>query len=73
MYLMRERSIDMLALYESRLAGKYTKILHDNYQLIYRRGRASHHEVGVIITEEVKERMDEVKQSSMRVMFFWLG
>ena len=68
--LMKERNIDMLGLCETRLTGKGTKILHDNYQLIYSGGRDSHHGVGVILTEEMAKRVGEVEQSSERIMAF---
>lgn len=42
--LMRERNIDMWGL--CKLVSRGTKILHDNYQLIYSRGKDSHRGVG---------------------------
>ena len=71
--LMKERKLDIIGLCETRLTGEGTKLLHDNYQLIYSGGREAKHGVGVILTGELAQRAGHLIYKNERILSFSLG
>src|SRR5678816_2632700 len=66
--LMIERGLDVLGVCETRLAGSGVRVLHHNYQLIYSGGRENRHGVGVIMSEEMSQRVSNIEQKNSRIM-----
>ena len=69
---MQERKIDILGLCETRLPGEGTKLLHDNYQLLYKGGRTARHGVGLIVSEELAGKISHPNFKSDRIISFSL-
>ena len=67
-YLMQCRSIDMLGVCETRLRENGTKTLKDNYQLIFSGGESNKHGVGVMISEELAQRVCNTEFKGERIL-----
>ena len=68
--LMKDRNLDLLGLYETRLSG--SKLLHDNYCLFYCRGREAKHGVVIIMREELAEKVGYLVYENERILSFSL-
>lgn len=68
--LMLDRRLDILGVCEARLTGEGSKVIHNNYQLLYSGGEAHRHGVGVILTEEMAQRVESVDYGGERMMMF---
>ena len=70
--VMRERRIDILEVCETRLSGGGVKVLHDDFQLIYSGGQDNIHGVGVILSPELAQRVNNFEQVNERMLTFSL-
>ena len=70
--MMEERKIDILGLCETRLPGEGTKLLHNNYQLFYKGGRAAQHGVGFLVSEEIAGKISHLNFKCDRIISFSL-
>ena len=70
---MKERNLDMLGLCETRFNGEGIKVLHDDFQLIYKGGENAKHGVGIIMTKELAERVGYIIYKNERILSFSLG
>src|ERR1044072_2547719 len=70
--VMRERRIDILGVCETRLSGGGVKVLHDDFQLIYSGGQDNIPGVGVILSPELAQRVNNFEQVNERMLTFSL-
>ncbi|XP_068235925.1 uncharacterized protein [Palaemon carinicauda] len=68
--LMKARKLDIIGLCETRLTGQGTNLLHDNYHLIYSGGGEAKHGVGVILTEELAQKIEYLVYKNERISSF---
>lgn len=66
--LMEERALDLLGLCETRLKGEGMKMLHNNYVLVYSGGNEGRHGVGVVVKEELAQKIGEVRYINDRIL-----
>jgi hypothetical protein len=67
---MLERRLDILGICETRLMGSGSRTIHNNYQLMYSGGEVHRHGVGVMLTEEMAQRVESVDYGDERMMMF---
>ena len=68
MEVMMERGLNILGLCETRLDGHGQRTLHNNYVLIYSGGANRRHEVGIMLSPELADRVDSTNFKSERVL-----
>ena len=68
--LMQERRIDVLGLCETKLAGKRSRTLHENYQPIFSGAGDTRHGVGVMLSEELSQRVTTMEQRNERILSY---
>ena len=68
--MMQERRIDILGLCETRLPGEGSKLLHNDYQLLYKGGIQARHGVGVIVSNELAKNIGHENYKSDRIISF---
>ena len=65
---MKRRRIDILCIQETRWRGSGAKALGDDYKLLYSGGKEKKKGVGIIVGEDIKERIIEVSRKSDRLI-----
>ena len=66
--LMKQKKVDILGLCATRVKGIGTKMLHDNYHLMYSGGHSGQHGVGLIVSEEISQRVGKTEFKNDRIL-----
>ena len=67
--MMKERNLDLLGVCETRMPGQGSKVIHEDYQLIFK-GRDQERKYGVafIMTQELANRIEKIDYVNERII-----